>query len=83
MDNIIVRLVDLDPRVKGFVRSDCNGDYNIYINSLLCVEAQRETLEHELEHIRRRHVYSEELVRVMEQEIGEREHFPEVRKMVY
>lgn len=69
MNDIIIRLVDLDPEVRGFVRPDCNGDYNIYINSSLCLEAQRATLEHELEHIQKGHVYSDRLVKLLEAEI--------------
>ena len=72
MNEVIVRMVELDPRVKGFIRPDNNGDYNIYINTLLCEEVQRETLKHELEHIRRRHVYSDRPVREMEDEVGRR-----------
>lgn len=71
MNDIIIRLVDLDPEVRGFVRPDCNGDYNIYINSSLCLEAQQATLKHELEHIRRRHLYSERLVKELEGEVLE------------
>lgn len=69
MNDIMIRLVALDPRVRGFIRPDCNGDYNIYINSCLCLEAQRDTLQHELEHIRRRHVYSERPVEELEKEV--------------
>lgn len=69
MNDIIVRLVELDPRVRGFVRPDCNGDYNIYINSCLCLEVQQKTLRHEMEHIRRRHIYSNRLVKELEAEV--------------
>jgi len=69
MEDIIVRLVELDPRIKGFIRPDSNGDYNIYINACLCLEAQQATLKHELEHIRRRHLYSERLVKELEGEV--------------
>lgn len=69
MNNIIVRLADLDPRVRGFVRPDSNGDYNIYINCNLCIEMQKQTLRHELEHIRRNHIYSDRLVKQLEAEV--------------
>lgn len=69
MNNIFVRLADLDPRIHGFVKPDNNGDYNIYINANHCKEMQKETLRHELEHIQRDHIYSERLVKQLEAEI--------------
>lgn len=68
MNSIMVRLADLDPRVRGFVKPDNNGDYNIYINCNHCIEMQKETLRHEMEHIRLGHVYSDELVKQLEKE---------------
>lgn len=69
MEDVIVRLVELDPRIKGFIRPDSNGDYNIYINACLCPEARQTALEHELEHIQLRHVYSERPVKELEDEV--------------
>lgn len=70
MNDIIFRLADgLDPRVKGFVKEDNNGDYNVYINSCLCVEAQIETCEHELRHIYMKHLRSDRPVRELEDEV--------------
>lgn len=69
MNEVIVRIVDgLDPRVHGFVKEDPNGDYNIYINSCLCLEAQLETYEHELRHIYMKHLRSDRQVRELEDE---------------
>ena len=51
-DDIPVVLMDLPPRVHGFV---CLGsDYTpcIVINSRLTVEQQKKTFLHEMEHIR-------------------------------
>lgn len=58
MSDIVVRIIDMDPRVKGFVKESPDGFYNIYINSCLCHEAQVETYQHELEHIERDHLSS-------------------------
>lgn len=69
MNEIIIRLVDLDPSVKGFVKADHNGDYNIYINSRLCPEAQRRVYRHELEHIRLNHLFSDSKVAELENEV--------------
>lgn len=69
MNDIFVRLADLDPRVHGFVKPDNNGDYNIYINSNHCLEMQKETLRHELEHIRLDHLQSDRPVAELEAEV--------------
>ena len=69
MNDVIIRLADgLDPRVKGFVKEDSNGDYNVYINSCLCLEEQRTTARHELEHIYLQHLSSERPVKELEEE---------------
>lgn len=68
MNDIVVRLADLDPRVKGFIKPDNNGDYNIYINCNLCEEVQKETLKHELNHIEHNHLFSERPVKELEEE---------------
>lgn len=56
MDNIYIRLVAFPTQtVKGAVRLDMNGDYNIYIDSRLSFEQQRRELMHELHHIKAKH----------------------------
>jgi len=52
-DNIIVRVQDMPPRVKGFVRKSPDGMHNIYLNSRLTYEAMTNAFLHELEHIQR------------------------------
>lgn len=47
-------------RVKGFVKEDADGNYNVYIREQDPREVQAETYLHELEHIRRRHLQREE-----------------------
>lgn len=59
MDSIIVRLVDLPLAVRGAVREDENGDYNIYINARLSEDQRVVAFRHELEHIRRGHLHDE------------------------
>jgi len=39
-------------KVRAFTLEDCNGDYNVYINSNLSMEMQRLAYEHECEHIK-------------------------------
>lgn len=51
MGEIFVRIVDLPYATPGLTQIDNNGDYNVYINSLLDESEQRSTLNHELSHI--------------------------------
>ena len=54
MGEVIVRfLAGLPPSVKGAVRLDHDGDYNVYLNPAYDRDTLRKTLEHELTHIRR------------------------------
>lgn len=53
MEQAIVRLIDMPCSVRGFVRRDSDGDYNIYINNRYPVDIQRRTVRHEQEHILR------------------------------
>lgn len=69
MNDVIVRVVEMDPRVKGFLKESSDGVYNIYINSCLCPEAQRDTYRHELEHIKKNHLSSSRWVMDLEAEV--------------
>lgn len=55
---MIVRYVDLPYCIRGFVRLDPDGDYNVYLNSRYCYEILKDVLKHELEHIRRGDFYN-------------------------
>ena len=55
-----VRMVNFPVTVKGVTVMDETGFYNIYINSRLDFETQKETLAHELTHIRRGDFFSDE-----------------------
>jgi len=46
--------LDLPYGIRGYVREDSEGDYNIYINSRYSEEEQRKILAHELGHVTRR-----------------------------
>lgn len=55
-----VRYLDFPNRsVKAATFPNDDGSFDIYINTLLPESEQRRALEHELEHIRRGHFYSE------------------------
>lgn len=49
--SVYIRLVDLPCRVKGFSCVDASGNYNVYINSRLSIDAQKEAYIHELKHV--------------------------------
>ena len=57
MQAIIVRYIPMPYTIHADTRKDANGDYNVYLNSLISSEAQEEAYLHELEHIRRGHFY--------------------------
>ena len=55
-------------KVKGFVKEDRNGDYNVYIRAQDAPEVQRETYQHEVAHIRGYHLQAEEWAEALEKE---------------
>lgn len=74
MDEYRVRLVDLPPRVGGMVSMDDEGFYNVYINSRLTWERQREALRHELDHIEHDDLRSAQSVKAVEHRAQKRPH---------
>ena len=59
MNNVFVREIELPMTVEGVTVKDTNGDFNVYINSLLSPSKKAEALEHELRHIKFDHLYKE------------------------
>lgn len=62
MNNVLIREIELPATVEGVTVKDTEGNYNIYINSLLSPEKKQETLEHELRHIQCDHHYTDTAV---------------------
>lgn len=56
MGDVFVRLIPMPWQLKGMVKEDADGDYNVYIREQDPIEVQRETYLHELEHIRLGHL---------------------------
>ena len=53
MDDVFVRLTSgLPPSIKGAVRLDADGNYNVYINAAHSTAVNLATLAHELRHIK-------------------------------
>ena len=67
---IIVRYIPLPHTIYGVTLPDYNGDFNVYINSKLPDQKQKEAVEHEIKHIELDHFYSDEPVRLNELEAG-------------
>lgn len=66
MNDIYIRYVKLPITVRGITSEDENGDYNIYINSLMSSDQQQLTIEHEMKHIERNDFASDENIYVIE-----------------
>ena len=68
MENIIVRFIDLT--VPGVTVTDCDGNFNVYINARLSAEQQRTVYEHELNHIKFDHFFDNKPVAENERQAG-------------
>ncbi len=68
MEHEILRLAPLPARVNAVTVVDANGDFNIYVNEQLSIEEQRRAYKHELEHIRRNHLFINKPVEECEEE---------------
>lgn len=67
---IFVRMIGLPDTVPAVVLPNDDGTFDIYINANLPEEMQNRALEHELEHIRRDHLYNDDPVGLNEREAG-------------
>lgn len=56
MAYVFLRSVQAPLTVRGFVRKDVDGNYNVFINDKLDNESAKKTLQHELQHIKRGHL---------------------------
>lgn len=68
--NIFVRMIPLPKAIRAVVLPNDDGTFDIYINETLPEEIQNKALEHELEHIRRDHLYNDDPVWLNEAEAG-------------
>ncbi len=68
MTDYYVRLVALPITVEGVVLPNDDGSFDIYINSRLSPAKREETLQHELNHIKREHFYLDLPVTVAERQ---------------
>lgn len=69
MGDIYIRVIPFPTyQARGVVKEDCDGNYNIYVNSLLSDEQQKESAIHEIRHIERKHFNREISVEFAEME---------------
>lgn len=59
MDNVFVRYQQLPCSIPAVTVLDAEGDYNVYINPCLSVDAQQAAYRHEMYHIAHNHFYNE------------------------
>lgn len=60
MDAVIVRMIDLPYSVHGLTVKDEEGDYNVYVNARLSDDQRAAAFRHEIEHIKKGHLYAHE-----------------------
>lgn len=58
---IFIRETEMPMCVRGYTSPDKDDNYNIYINKDLNDDVKRKTLEHELNHIKQKHLFCEEV----------------------
>ena len=75
METIIIRCVDLPYDVRGFVREDCDGDYNVYVNAKYSIDIQRSAFKHELMHIINSDFCNNDAIETVEQAAEPRHNF--------
>lgn len=66
MGDIFIRIIKLS--TPGVTVLDADGNYNVYINEDLSEEERRKVADHELEHIKQDHFYSDKPVAECEKE---------------
>ena len=59
MADYYVRMVELPINVEGVTVKNSDGSFDIYINSLLCPEKVQEAFIHELNHVKKDHLYDD------------------------
>lgn len=70
MYDVFIRKIPLPVPVEGVVLPNPDMSCDIYVNSRLCPEKQEKAVNHELEHIRRDHLYDIRPVWIVEGEAG-------------
>lgn len=67
---IHLRWIEMPITVEGVTIPDPDGDFNVYINTLLSESKRKKVVEHELAHIKFDHFYDDQPVIINELEAG-------------
>lgn len=59
MEDFYIRTVKLPGSVRGVTIPNDDGTFNVFINSSLSPECSNDTLEHELNHIKKDHFHDD------------------------
>jgi hypothetical protein len=70
MQDVFIRFVPLPIEVEGITIPNEDLTFDVYINSNLCRRKQEETMEHELNHIKKDHFWSINPVWMNERDAG-------------
>jgi hypothetical protein len=57
LGDIFIRGIELPLTVKGVTVLDSDGNFNVYINTLLSYDTQQKAARHEIRHIKKDHFY--------------------------
>lgn len=68
MNDIFIRGIELPFAVKGVTVLDADGNFNVYINTLLSFDTQQKAARHEIAHIKKDHFFDYEPVIINELE---------------
>lgn len=70
-NDVYISVVQTLPiNIHGLITVDCNGNSYIIINGNLSESAQKEALEHELLHLKRNDLYSDEPAHLIEKRMS-------------
>lgn len=69
-DVFISIVYNLSTKIKGLITVDFDGNSYIFINGNLSEEEQRVALEHELLHLKRNDLYSDETAHEIEKDMS-------------
>lgn len=69
--DFFVRLIPLPRGSEALVLPNDDMTYDVYVNSNLCPDKQREALDHEIKHIKKDHFHSNKSIRQVEAEADE------------
>lgn len=70
MIDVFIRLVSLPFGVEGVTVPNDDQTYNVYLNADICERKRQAALRHELQHIKKNHLYDNRSIRVVEAEAG-------------